>query len=131
MPAIPSSAGCRSRRQRDDDVDGGERGEEQRRPADAALPEVEDGPVGRPLGMARELAPLQPHAERDEQQPGDEEAGIATKTTRPAYGLVNSPPAAAIGSAMNATADVVVISAPAIASGMARTSASRHARRVT
>ena len=39
------------------------------------------------------------------------------KTTRPEYGFSNSPSNSAITSAMNTTAEAVVISAPAIASG--------------
>ncbi len=43
--------------------------------------------------------------------------GTTTKTTRPAYGLENIPITAAIVSPMNTTADTVVITAPAIATG--------------
>src|SRR5262245_21989170 len=39
-------------------------------------------------------------------------AGTATKITRPAYGFSNSPKPAAIASAMNTTAEAVVISTP-------------------
>ena len=39
------------------------------------------------------------------------------KTTRPAYGLENIPASIAITSVMNTTADAVVTTAPAIASG--------------
>ena len=49
---------------------------------------------------------------------------MATKITRPAYGLLNSPANPAITSAMNTTADTVVSSAPMMASGW-RASASR------
>ena len=51
-------------------------------------------------------------------------AGMATKTTSPAYGLLSHPASIAITSATNSTADTVVITAPAIASGW-RKSASR------
>ena len=41
--------------------------------------------------------------------PSTNTAGIATKTTRPAYGLSSSPASIAITSAMNTTAEAVVI----------------------
>ena len=44
-------------------------------------------------------------------------AGSATKTTRPAYGLLSNPTATAITSAMNTTAVTVVITTPTMASG--------------
>src|SRR6186997_3109527 len=48
-------------------------------------------------------------------------AGIATKTTRPAYGLRwNMPISSAIAKAMKATADTVAISAPITVSGCRR-----------
>ena len=106
--------------QDDDDVGGGERGEEQRPAADVGAPEVEDGPVGAGLRVAPQLPSLQPHAERDEQQPDarttagmrdeDDQARVRVGGT--------SPTSSAIASAMNATADTVAISAPTIVSGM-------------
>ena len=44
-------------------------------------------------------------------------AGMAMKTTSPAYGLTSQPASTAITSAMNSTADVVVRRAPMIATG--------------
>ena len=44
-------------------------------------------------------------------------AGMATKTTRPAYGLSSIPASMAITRVMNTTADAVVTTAPTIASG--------------
>src|SRR4051794_29932337 len=60
-------------------------------------------------------------------RPRTNSAGTATKTTSPAYGLSNIPASTAITSAMNATADAVVITAPATASGWRR----KGARSVT
>ena len=44
-------------------------------------------------------------------------AGIAMKITRPAYGLLSIPASMAITSVTNTTADTVVTTAPAAASG--------------
>src|SRR6185295_1727044 len=58
--------------------------------------------------------------------PTRKHAGIATKTTRPAYGFASIPVNMAITSAQNTTAEAVVTSTPAIATGWE--SASRFIR---
>ena len=66
------------------EVDGGKRRDEERRPADAAAPEVEDGPVFRVrIGMSPQPALLKPHARRDEQQARDEYRGDGHEHDQP------------------------------------------------
>src|SRR4030095_1376359 len=52
--------------------------------------------------------------------PTTNRAGSATKTTSPAYGLLNNPSAAAMSIARNTTAEAVVMTTPATDSGCRR-----------
>ena len=67
--------------------------------------------------IAQQFAPLERHAAGMSSSPTTNRAGMPMKTTSPAYGLENIPASMAITRVTNTTADAVVTTAPAIASG--------------
>ena len=110
--------------QEDDDVDGGERGE-RAAPGGGPRRAGSRGPASRPRSSGRVAAvaaaatcPAASAAARGRRAPG-----MATKTTRPAYGFGGTGPSAARSPGRRRPRrDTVAISAPTIASGC-RTSA--------
>ena len=108
--------------QQDDDVDSSERRDGQRRPPNSGSTEIQDRPVAGG-GIVRQPAALQPHSQGNQQQAENEDNGDEDENDQAGYGFSSRPVKAAIVSATKTTADAVVMTAPAMATGC-RTSAS-------
>ena len=112
--------------QNDDDVDSGESRDEECCPTDLRATKIDDGPFGRRRWIAPQLSPLSDMPTGMSSSPTANTAGMPMKTTRPAYGLENIPASIAITRVTNTTADAVVTTAPAIASGWRASAESHH-----
>ncbi len=75
----------------DDDVDGSERGDDERRPANAGAPEIENGPVDDGFRVARQLASPEPHTHRDEEQSQQENRREADEDDETCVGIREHP----------------------------------------
>ena len=91
----------------DDDVDGGERDDEERRPPDAGDPEIDDRPVGDGARIAQQRLRAVSHTPSgDQQQAHHEQRGNAPRTRPdPRTGWSSIPARTAITSVRNTTAD--------------------------
>jgi hypothetical protein len=103
--------------QHNDDVDGGERRDHQRRSPDAGIPEVDYGPVRDGVLVLPKTTLFQPHSERDQQQANDERRRNSNEDDEPCVRIGEPTREHRDHQRDEEPADVVVRSAPTIASG--------------
>ena len=118
--------------QQDDQIDGGESVIEKSSAPDSWPAKVHHRPFGRPRRVPAQVPRLQPHPQRNQQQPEDEDRRNGDEDDEAGVRIVEEPEHTARASAINTTADTVVISAPTIASGCrSEDEAARHVTPVT
>ena len=80
-------------------------------------PEIEDEPVARRAGVPHQPPVLEPHAERNQQQPEHDERRQADEDDEAGVRVVEEPGSSATSSARKTTALAVVSRTPASATG--------------
>ena len=84
-----------AREQHDHDIDRRQRHEHQRPTAGRRRPEIDDEPLPRRAGVPHQPAVLEPHAERNQQQPEDDQRRQRDEHDQPGVRIVEEPERAA------------------------------------